>query len=106
MPSPETSVRRRPTVTAVLGAAVFIVLLAFLNFVTGVYTWVACDSSEALPFSILAGYLVCLLAPLTVLVTLIPVAKRWLSIWFLAPPAAFFVVALGRLAYFVYLIKT
>ncbi|MEV6765068.1 hypothetical protein AB0N16_31390 [Streptomyces sp. NPDC051105] len=43
---------------------------------------------------------------MTVLITLIPVAKRWLSIWFLAPPAALFVVVLGRLAYFVYLIKT
>ncbi|MEU9151755.1 hypothetical protein AB0D59_14635 [Streptomyces sp. NPDC048417] len=105
MPSPGIPVRRRLTVTTVLGAAVFTPVLAFLNFVTGVYTWVAYDSS-VVPFNILAGYIVCLLAPLTVLITLIPVAKCWLSVWVLAPPAALFVAVLGRLAYFVYLIKT
>ncbi|MER5517509.1 hypothetical protein [Streptomyces sp. NPDC002763] len=73
----------------------------------GFYTWVAYGSPKAFPLDVVvAGYIVCLLAPLTVLITLIPVAKRWLSIWFLAPPAALFVVILGRLAYFAYLIKT
>ncbi|MFF4016256.1 hypothetical protein [Streptomyces sp. NPDC001843] len=100
MPSPQTPVRPRLTMRAVLGAAVCAIALAFLNFLTGVYTWLAFARPQMFPFDNIAfGYVACLLAALTALLTLIPVAKRWLSIWFLIPPWALFLVALGRLAY-------
>ncbi|MGW7242381.1 hypothetical protein [Streptomyces sp. NPDC054804] len=100
MPSPEAPLRRRLTVGTVLGGAAFTVLLAFLNFVTGVYTWLAFAPPRAFPLdNLVAGYIACLLAPLTALITLVPVGRRWLSIWFPAPPAAFLVTAAGRLVY-------
>ncbi|MGW7260212.1 hypothetical protein [Streptomyces sp. NPDC054834] len=100
MPTLETPVRLRLTMPTVLCAAVSAVVLAFLNFLTGVYTWLAFARPKMFPFdNIVFGYIACLLAAITALLTLIPVAKRWLGIWLLSPPAALFLVALGRLVY-------
>ncbi|MFF4398793.1 hypothetical protein [Streptomyces sp. NPDC001480] len=100
MPTLKTAVRPRLTMPAVLGAAVYAMVVAFLNLLTGVYTWLAFARPRMFPFdNIVFGYIACLLAALTALLTVFPVAKRWLGIWFLGPPAVLFLVALGRLVY-------